>query len=174
MTHYSRISMSNGRSIIILKYSFYYSIDMCQPFSPTDAYVYLFHDNRCLLTIVLSDRIQNMISYSLLFLLFGFSRIILVETSLEFDRVKERLQASAQQLPITEFPKLPKPATYLNSKLTKNAPHQINLVNELTSILPEWNPRMLALDSTCPYYFSKYNTPENDLNLLSYLQASQS
>jgi hypothetical protein len=109
----------------------------------------------------------------LLFFLFGFSRIIVAETSFEFDRVKERLQKSAQQLPITEFSKPPKPASYLNSKLPRNAPHEINLTNELTSILPEWNPRILALDPTCPYYFSKFNTPENDLNLLSYLQASQ-
>ncbi len=146
---------------------------MCQLFSPTHAYIYLFHDSRCLLTIVFSDRIQNIMSYSLLFLLFGFSRIILAETSFEFDRVKERLQNSAQQLPITEFSKLPKPASYLNSKLTINAPHQINLANELTSILPEWNPRILALDPTCPYYFSKFNNSEDDLNLLSYLQARQ-
>jgi hypothetical protein len=108
----------------------------------------------------------------LLFFLFGFSRIILSETSSEFDRIKEHLQNSAQQLSITEFSKLPKPATYINSKLPINAPHQINLTTELTSILPNWSPRTLALDPTCPYYFSKFNTPDNDRNLLSYLQAS--
>ncbi len=116
-------------------------------------------------------------SYILLFLFFGSSAIISAETFSEIDPIKERLQNSAKQLSITELSDPPKPASYLNSKLTKNAPHQLNLVNELTKLIPEWSPRNLALDPTCPYYFSKFNDPsaaEGDLNLLSYLQAGKS
>jgi hypothetical protein len=90
----------------------------------------------------------------------------------EIDRVKERLQSSAKELSITELSKSPKASFYLNSEFIKNAPHQINLTKEI----PEWTPRLLALDPTCPYYFSKYNnasSPNDDLNLLSYLQASK-
>jgi len=115
-------------------------------------------------------------SYILLFLLFGSTAMIFAETSSEIDRVKERLQSSAKQLSIKELLKPPKAASYLNSELIKNAPHQMNLAKELTKIISAWNPRILALDPTCPYYFSKFNdtlSSENDLNLLSYLQASK-
>jgi hypothetical protein len=98
--------------------------------------------------------------------------LIFAETFSEIDRVKERLQSSAKELSITELSKPPKASFYLNSEFIKNAPHQINLTKEI----PEWTPRFLALDPTCPYYFSKYNnasSPNDDLNLLSYLQASK-
>jgi len=107
-------------------------------------------------------------SYILLFLLFGSTTLIFAE----IDRVKERLQSSAKELSITELLKPPKASFYLNSEFIKNAPHQINLTKEI----PEWTPRLLTLDPTCPYYFSKYNnasSPNDDLNLLSYLQASK-
>jgi len=116
-------------------------------------------------------------SYILLFLLFGSMALIFAETFSKIDRVKEHLQNSAEELSITVFSKLPKAVSYLNSELIKNVPHQINLAKELTKIIPEWTPHVLALDPTCPYYFSKYNnalSPENDLNLLSYLQAGTS
>jgi hypothetical protein len=53
----------------------------------------------------------------------------------------------------------------------------MNLSKELNQIIQEWSPRLLALDPTCPYYFSKINnasSPDEGLNLLSYLQAGKS
>ncbi len=122
--------------------------------------------------MVFSTNILQTMSYILLFLLFGSMTLIFAETFSEIDRVKERLQSSAKELSITELSKPPKASFYLNSEFIKNAPHQINLTKEI----PEWTPRFLALDPTCPYYFSKYNnasSPNDDLNLLSYLQASK-
>ena len=117
-------------------------------------------------------------SYILLLLLFGSSTIIFGDETLsEIDRVKERLQNSAKQLSMMSFSEPPDPVSYINHDLIKNSPHKINVTNQLTQFIREWSPRLLALDPTCPYYFSKFNNvsiPEEDRNLLSYLQASKS
>lgn len=115
-------------------------------------------------------------SYILLFLVLGSSTIISAETSSVLDRVKERLISSAKQKPMTNFAELPDAASYINHDLISNAPHKLNLNKELTTVIREWSPRLLALDPTCPYYFSKFSddsSSETDLNLLSYLQASK-
>ena len=117
-----------------------------------------------------------MMSYILLLVLFGSSMVNLAETSSVIDRVKERLENSAKQLWIMGHSVPPDAASYLNHDLIKNMPHKVNLSNELTKIIREWSPRLLALDPTCPYYFSTFTndtSPETDLNLLSYLQASK-
>ncbi|CAF2979370.1 unnamed protein product [Rotaria sp. Silwood2] len=116
-------------------------------------------------------------SYILLFLLFGSNVMIFAEPPLIIDRIKERLENSAQQLSIEKLVELPNATSYLNNYLTKNSPHIMDLNDQLTKIIQEWSPRLLALDPTCPYYFSKFNNislPEHDRNLLSYLQAIES
>ncbi len=118
-------------------------------------------------------------SYILLLLLFGSSTIIFGddETLSEIDRVKGRLQKSAKQLSMMSFSEPPEPVSYINHDLIKNSPHKINVTNQLTQFIREWSPRLLALDPTCPDYFSKCNNvsiPDEDRNLLSYLQASKS
>ncbi|CAF3733604.1 unnamed protein product [Rotaria sordida] len=113
----------------------------------------------------------------LLLLLFGSSVMIFGEPPLITDRIIERLKVLATQSSIETFVELPDAESYLNNYLTKNSPHIINLNEQLTKIIREWSPRLLALDPTCPYYFSKFNNmslPEQDLNLLSYLQAIES
>jgi hypothetical protein len=116
--------------------------------------------------------------YVILLLLLGLNAIVFAdETLLEIDRVKERLQSSAKQLSMISFSEPPEAASYLNHDLIKNSPNKINVTKEITKMIREWNPRLLALDPTCPYYFSKFNNasiPEEDRNLLSYLQASKS
>ncbi|CAF1301845.1 unnamed protein product [Rotaria sp. Silwood1] len=116
-------------------------------------------------------------SHILLFLLLGLSVMILAEPPLTIDHIKERLENSAQRLSIERLIESPDAKSYLNNYLTKNSPHIINLNEELTKMIHEWSPRLLALDPTCPYYFSKFNNislPEEDRNLLSYLQAIES
>ncbi|CAF3735475.1 unnamed protein product [Rotaria socialis] len=113
-------------------------------------------------------------SYTLLVLLLGSFTLISAETSSVLHQIKERLENLAQQLPIKTFEKLPDASSYLNDDLTNNNPHIINVNEQLTSIIREWTPRLLVLDPTSPYYFSKFNNisePEHDRNLLSYLQA---
>lgn len=129
-----------------------------------------------ILVVISNNRNQSKMSYRLLVLLLGSLTLILAETPSAFDRVKESLENSAQQLPIKTFEKLPDASSYLNDDLTNNNPHIINVNEQLTSIIREWNPRLLVLDPTSPYYFSKFNNisePEHDRNLLSYLQASK-
>jgi len=117
-------------------------------------------------------------SYILLLLFFGLNRIIFGEEIYsEIDRIKERLQNSAKQSSIISFSEPPEAISYVNHDLIKNSPHKVNLTNELTRFIHEWSPRLLALDPTCPYYFSKFNDISNsdqDRNLLSYLQLSKS
>ena len=125
--------------------------------------------------IICIDLIKTTMPYILLFLLFGLSTMIYTESLTKIDRVKEHLQSSARRLSITTFLELPNAASYLNHDLTQNSPHRMNLSEELTMTIREWSPRLLALDPTCPYYFSKYinvSSSRQDLNLLSYLQAS--
>ncbi len=116
-------------------------------------------------------------SYILLFLFLGSTTMIFAETPSEIDLVKERLQNSAEQLSIIGFSQPPEAASYLNHDLTKNSPHKIKLRKQLTKFIREWSPRLLALDPTCPYYFSKLadsSASEENLNLLSYFLASKS
>lgn len=114
--------------------------------------------------------------WSILFLILsGFIGIVQSDIPIEINRIKERLENVAHQLPMTELVKIPKASFYLNSHLTQNLPHRIDLTNQLTSIIPEWTPQILASDPTSPYYFSKItqsSSAKDDLNLLSYLQAS--
>lgn len=114
-------------------------------------------------------------SFILLFLLFGSTTLIFAEIPSEIDHVIGHLQNSAAELSITQLSELPNAASYINSELIKNIPHQLNLSKDLTKFIPEWTANVLAFDPTCPYYFSKFNnisSPKDDLNLLSYLQAS--
>ncbi|CAF4740095.1 unnamed protein product, partial [Rotaria socialis] len=94
-------------------------------------------------------------SYTLLVLLLGSFTLISAETSSVLHQIKERLENLAQQLPIKTFEKLPDASSYLNDDLTNNNPHIINVNEQLTSIIREWTPRLLVLDPTSPYYFSK-------------------
>lgn len=113
-------------------------------------------------------------SYRLLFLLLGSITLIYAETSSVYNRVKERLDSSAQQFETKIFKKVPNATSYLNNVLINNSPSIIHVNDQLTRVIRQWNTRLLALDPTCPYYFSKYNdisVPELDRNLLSYLQA---
>ena len=114
----------------------------------------------------------------LFFILSAVVGILVGNISLEIDRIRERLEKSAHQQSLTELVRIPKASFYLNSQLTQNVPHRIDLSKQLTSLILEWNPQVLAFDPTCPYYFSQSNhsssSSEEDLNLLSYLQAGLS
>lgn len=109
-----------------------------------------------------------------LFLLFGSITTTVGESSSVFDRISKRLTGFAKRLSLVSFIQIPDTDSYLNYDLTKNAAHKLNFNDELTKIIREWSPRLLALDPACPYYFSKLNNPsipEEDLNLFSYLKA---
>ena len=99
--------------------------------------------------------------------------IISSENKFQFERLKEHLIKSAKQLSLTELEDPPRPSSYLSSRLTKNVPHQINLLNQITEYVLEWSPQFLSSDATAPYYFSKLTNSPDDLNLLAYLQASK-
>lgn len=109
------------------------------------------------------------------FILIESIGILMGDISFEINHIKERLETVAHLSSLTELVKIPKASFYLNSHLTQNHPHRIDLTNQLTSIIPEWTPDILASDPTCPYYFSKIihsSSSNTDRNLLAYLQAS--
>lgn len=96
-----------------------------------------------------------------------FFALLIWPISTEDNSQSERLK----QLPLTKLEDPPRPSSYLNSRLTKNIPHQINLLNQITEYVSEWNPQFLSSDATSPYYFSKLSNSPDDPNLLAYLQA---
>lgn len=116
-------------------------------------------------------------SYILLLLLLGSVTFSSSETSSTFDRIRERLESSGKQITVVGHAEAPEAASYLNHDLTQNVPHKVNVSDQIKKSIREWTPRLLALDPTCPYYFSETTNasiPEEDLNLLSYLLASKS
>ena len=122
-------------------------------------------------------RLSNSILAVLLVFSLSFTWVICADKPSELEQVKQRLKSSAEQLSLTIFLEAPEAPSYLNFDLVKNAAHKMNLTAELTKIIREWSPRLLALDPTSPYYFSKFNnatSSDEGLNLLSYLQASES
>ncbi|CAF1149460.1 unnamed protein product [Adineta steineri] len=115
--------------------------------------------------------------YMLLFVLLGSTSLIFGETTTNIERIEERLEQSGNQLPIKGFFEPPEADSYLNNYYVQDAPHKLILTKEITKFIHEWTPRLLALDPTGPYYFSKLSdssVPEKDLNLLSYLLAIES
>jgi hypothetical protein len=122
-------------------------------------------------------RLTNTILSILFIVSLGFLRATSDDGPSELEQVKQRLKSLAEQLSLTIFLEAPEAPEYLNFDLVKNAPHKMNQTGDLTKIIREWSPRLLALDPTSPYYFSKFNDPTSDdegFNLLSYLQASKS
>ncbi|CAF0763139.1 unnamed protein product [Adineta ricciae] len=116
-------------------------------------------------------------SYILLLLLLGLVTLSSSETSSTFDRIRERLESSGKRITVVGHAEAPEAASYLNHDLTQNVPHKVNVSNQITKSIREWTPRLLALDPTCPYYFSEKTNaskPEEDLNLLSYLLGIES
>ena len=133
-------------------------------------------DSFTLDTILLVTRTETTspMSYAIIVLLLALVPVGRAESLSQFDRVAQRLKASAEQLSMINFLEVPDADSYLNYDLVKNAPHKMNLTKELTKIIREWSPRLLALDPTCPYYFSTLvnaSQIDEDFNLLSHLQA---
>jgi hypothetical protein len=98
------------------------------------------------------------------------------EDAQTFKSIKNRLQRSVEQTSLRVFLELPTAETYLEYDLSSDSPHKMNVSDELTRLIPDWSPRLLALDPTSPYYFSKLNVEGNDdddLNLLAYLRAGR-
>ena len=136
-------------------------------------------DSFTLDTILLVTRTEltSPMSYVIVVLLLASVSVARVEPRSQFDQVKQRLKASAEQLSMINFLEVPDADSYLNYDLVKNAPHKMNMTTELTKIIREWSPRLLALDPTCPYYFSTLvnaSQIDEDFNLLSHLQARMS